>query len=430
MEYIANIPDVSFPRVVIVGGGFAGIKLALRLSKKKMQVVLIDRHNFHQFQPLYYQVATAGLEPSSISFPMRKAFQKFPHTHFRMAEFRQVVPEKNEIETSIGTLRYDYLVLAMGADTNFFGREDMENSAYPMKSVGEALRIRNTILENYEKALNTDDPRIQLELMNIVIVGGGATGVELAGALSEMKRYVLPKDYPELDFSCMGIHLVEASPRVLASMSPKSSEVVEKYLLSMGVKIYTNTKVISFKSKLITTDKGQTIPSVNVLWTAGIAVNKVDGLDKASLKRANRIEVNRFNQVTPYENIFAVGDMALMTEPSYPNGHPQVAPPAIQQATHLSKNLGRLTSGKPMKEFSYVYKGTMATVGRNRAVAELGKVHITGFFAWAFWLFVHLMSIVGSKNRIFIFMNWMWNYLSYDQSLRLIIKPSRRKEIY
>jgi NADH:ubiquinone reductase (H+-translocating) len=429
LQPIANIPHSDFPRVVIVGGGFAGMKLARKLSKMDFQVVLIDRNNFHQFQPLYYQVATAGLEPSSIAFPMRKAFQKLKDTHFRMADLQKVVPEKSEIETNIGTLNYDYLVLAIGADTNFFGREDMEKHGMPMKSVGEALRIRNTILENYEKALNTTDEIEQKELMNIVIVGGGATGVELAGALAEMKRYVFPKDYPEMDFSKMGIYLLEASHRLLAAMSPDSSAKAEKYLKAMGVEVLTETKVISFEEKRVKTDNDHTFLAEMVLWTAGIAVPEIAGIDKAEKMRGGRIHVNRFNQVIPYENIFAIGDMALMTEPKYPNGHPQVAPPAIQQGNHLAKNLELMHSGKPMKEFFYSHQGSMATVGRNRAVVELGKLHFGGFVAWAFWLFVHLMSIVGSKNRLFIFMNWMVNYMSYDQSLRLIMKPSKRKTV-
>jgi NADH dehydrogenase len=427
LQPIANIPLSTFPRVVIVGGGFAGMKIARKLSKMDFQVILIDRNNFHQFQPLYYQVATAGLEPSSIAFPMRKAFQKYKNTHFRMAELHRVAPEKNEIETNIGTLSYNYLVLAIGADTNFFGREDMEKHGMPMKSVGEALRIRNTILENYEKALNTTNETEQQELMNIVIVGGGATGVELAGALAEMKRYVFPKDYPEMDFSRMGIYLVEASQRLLAAMSPDSSAKAEKYLKSMGVEILTETKVISFQEKRVKTDKNQTFLAEMVLWTAGIAVPPIDGIDKAEKMRGGRIYVNRFNQVIPYENIFAIGDMALMIEPKYPNGHPQVAPPAIQQGNLLATNLERIQNGEPLKEFFYSHQGSMATVGRNKAVVELGKLHFGGFVAWAFWLFVHLMSIVGSKNRLFIFMNWMVNYMSYDQSLRLIMKPSRRK---
>lgn len=427
MDRIANIPSTGYPRVVIAGGGFAGMKLAKKLSGEKFEVVLIDRFNFHQFQPLYYQVATAGLEPSSISFPIRKAFQYNKHIHFRMAELLEVNPEKNEVITSIGSLGYDYLVLAMGADTNYFGREDMIRAALPMKSVGEALRIRNTILENLEKALNTQDEVVQQELMNIVIVGGGATGVEMAGALSEMKRYVLPKDYPELDFNKMDIFLIEAGERLLAAMSPASSKVVEEYLLKMGVKVFTSTKVTSFENRKVSTDSGMIIHSVQVFWTAGIAVPEVKGIEKARKMRGGRLKVDRFSRLPEYRNIFAIGDMACMTEPAYPLGHPQVAPPAIQQATHLAGNLINITKGREMKEFTYRHQGSMATVGRNRAVAELGPIRIRGFVAWAFWLFVHLMSIVGSKNRVFIFMNWMWNYLSYDQSLRLIIKPSKRK---
>jgi len=427
MDLIQNIPGTELPRVVIVGGGFAGIKLARKLSNKSVQVVLIDRYNFHQFQPLYYQVATAGLEPSSISFPLRKAIQNHIHTHFRMAELHNIIPGKNEIETSIGRIGYDYLVLAMGADTNFYGKEDMIKSALPMKTVGEALRIRNTLLENCERALNTEDEIHQQELLNIVIVGGGATGVELAGALAEMKSFVFPKDYPEIDFSKMGIYLIEANSRLLAAMSSDSSAKAGKYLMSMGVQVHPGTKVVSFESKRIKTDKGQVIPAEIVLWTAGISVPSINGLDKAEIMRGGRILVNRFNQVVHYENIFALGDMAYMSEPAYPEGHPQVAPPAIQQANLLADNLIKYISGKGMKEFRYSHQGSMATVGRNRAVVELGRVHFGGFAAWAFWLLVHLMSIVGSKNRVFIFLNWMWNYLSYDQSLRLILKPSKRK---
>ena len=428
MNNIANIPDNELCRIVIVGGGFAGLKLVRKLNRNKFEIILIDKNNYHQFQPLYYQVATAGLEPSSIAFPMRKVFHGYKHTHFRMAELLSVDPDKKEIETSIGRVRYDYLVLATGADTNYFKMKDFENNSLPMKSVSEALRIRNSILENYEKALNTNEKKEQQELMNIVIVGGGATGVELAGALSEMKRYVFPRDYPEIDFGQVDIYLLEAGKRLLASMSEFSSGKAEKYLKTMGVKVFTDTKVTGYENKKVLMDEGKMIPSATILWTAGIRIPEIKGLNEAVLYKNGRIKVNRYNQVEPYSDIFALGDMVLMKEPNYMEGHPQTAPPAIQQARSLACNLEKLISGKKMKEFKYWHKGTMATVGRNRAVFDLGKIHFGGFVAWAIWLFVHLMSIVGSKNRIFIFMNWMWNYLSYDQSLRLIIRPSDKSD--
>ncbi len=424
MRKIANVPENNLPRVVIVGGGFAGMKLIRMLRNDRIEVVLIDRFNFHQFQPLYYQVATAGLEPSSIAFPLRKAIQKYKHSHFRMAELLRIDTEKKEIVTTIGNLSFDYLVLAIGAETNFFGSSEIKKTSMPMKSVGEALRIRNTILENYERAMNTEDETVQQELMNIVIVGGGATGVEMAGALAEMKKYIFPVDYPELDFSNVGIYLVEANERLLAAMSEKSSQKVEKYIKKMGVKVYTSSKVKSIEHNKVFLEDRTSIPTKTVIWTAGIRIPAISGIEKSEVLANGRLKVNRFSQLLHYENIFALGDMAYMEEPAYPRGHPQIAPPAIQQAALLAKNLKRLIFGKPMIEFVYKHRGIMATVGRNRAVAELGKIHFSGFPAWAFWLFIHLMSIVGSKNRIFIFLNWMWNYISYDQSLRLIIRPS------
>jgi NADH:ubiquinone reductase (H+-translocating) len=429
MNRIANIPENNLPRIVIIGSGFAGMKLVRKLNKDKFEIILIDKNNYHQFQPLFYQVATAGLEPSSIAFPVRKAFQNYRHTHFRMAELLGINADEKEIETSIGKMNYDFLVLAIGADTNFFGQKDIENSSMPMKSVSEALRIRNTILENYEIAINTDDILGQQELMNIVIVGGGATGVELAGALAEMKKYIFPRDYPEIDFSKVDIYLVEANNRLLTSMTIESSKKAEIYLKNMGVKVIKDSRVKSFENKRVILEQGMTIPTVTLLWTAGIRVPLIKGIERAEIiVKSGRIKVNRFSQVESYNDIFAIGDMAYMEEPSYPLGHPQVAPPAIQQAVCLSKNMERLISEKSMKEFHYRHRGTMATVGRNRAVFENGKIRFGGFFAWAFWLFVHLMSIVGSKNRIFIFMNWMWNYMTYDQSLRLIMRPSGKKK--
>ncbi|MBI2271958.1 MAG: NAD(P)/FAD-dependent oxidoreductase [Bacteroidetes bacterium] len=419
---LPNIPDTPQKRVVIIGGGFAGLKLARTISKKDFQVVLIDKNNYHQFQPLFYQVATAGLEPSSISFPLRKIFQKQAHVHIRIAELQKVNTSARTIITNTGELQYDFLVIATGADTNYFGNTNIASKALPMKSTSEALGLRNRILQNFEDALSAVFPDEMESLMNIVLAGGGATGVELAGALAEMKRHVLPKDYPELDFDRMKIYLLEGSPRLLNAMSDEASAKAHSYLEKMGVIVKTSTIVKDYDGKRIVLTDG-TIRSSTLIWAAGVKGNFIEGIQAEAWSPANRFKVNRFNQVEGYTNIFALGDIALMTEDRYPKGHPQMAQPAIQQAGLLAKNILRMTKGEKMQEYSYRNLGSMATVGRNLAVADLPGFKFQGFFAWVFWLLVHLMSIVGVKNRIFIFLNWCWNYITYDQSLRLIIKP-------
>jgi NADH:ubiquinone reductase (H+-translocating) len=426
---LSNIPDSELKRVVIVGAGFGGLKLARHLSSKHFQVVLIDKNNFHSFQPLFYQVATAGIEPSAISFPLRKIFQGYKNIHVRMARVKKIFTETSEIETSIGNLTYDYLVLAQGAGNNFFGNASISMFSLPMKSVGESLGLRNTILNNFEKALNTTDPVVQDRLMNMVVVGGGPTGVEISGALAEMKNFVLPKDYPELDFSRMHIYLVENGSRLLGGMSERSSQKAGEYLEKLGVTVMLNSFVRDFDNDTVWIGKDQTLNTHTLIWAAGIKANSIEGFDESLFGRGNRIMVDHYNKVKGYENIFAIGDAALMLEKGYPNGHPQVAQVAIQQAKTLAGNLKSLENNQPLKKFQYRDLGTLATVGRNRAVVDLGFFRFQGLIAWFFWMFIHLMAIVGVKNRLIIFINWAYYYFTYDQSLRLIIKPKMREGI-
>jgi NADH dehydrogenase len=424
-----NIPDVKQKRILIAGGGFAGLKLATKLSGSDFQVVLIDKNNFHQFQPLFYQVATAGLEPSAISFPLRKIFQHSKNVIIRVAEITGVNPEKKEVITSLGSVNYDILVLAMGVDTNFFGMKHIALNAIPMKSVAEALSLRNKILQNFEDALIETDTEKQSALLNIVVVGGGPTGVEVSGTLAEMKKFILPKDYPELDFSLMNIYLLEAGSRILAGMTEKSATHAENYLQRLGVNVLCNAQVSDYDGEKVSVHNSIQIPAKTLVWAAGVSGVKTEGLSPDLYTRGNRIKVNEFNQVEGYDDIYAIGDNAIMAESKYPDGHPQMAQPAIQQARLLSRNLKRQLKNQPMTPYRYLNKGSMATIGRNLAVVELPFVKFYGFFAWLTWMFVHLMAIVGVKNRLLVFINWFWNYVTYDQSLRLIIKTKGEKKI-
>ncbi|MES2590265.1 MAG: NAD(P)/FAD-dependent oxidoreductase [Bacteroidota bacterium] len=424
----ANIKETDQKRIVMIGGGFGGLKLARELSKSDFQVVLIDKNNYHQFQPLFYQVATAGLEPSAIAFPFRKIFQKTQNIHIRIAEVTQVIPKKNQINTSIGFINYDYLVIAIGADTNFFGNAKLAKLAMPMKSVAEALTLRNTILRNYEDALTTEDADSRKGLMNIVVVGAGPTGAEVSGTLAEMKKYVLPKDYPELDFKMMQIHLLEGSGRVLGTMSEEASNKAKQYLIDLGINVLLNSRVKDYDGKNVFLEDGSSIRTNTLVWAAGVTGNKIEGLNPETITKANRIKVDAYNKVEGYSNIFSIGDVSVMTtDPKFPNGHPQVAQVAIQQGNLLAKNLKNSLLNKPLKPFIYKDLGSMATIGRNKAVADLPHIKFQGFFAWIIWMFVHLMSIVGIKNRLLIFINWAWNYVTYDQSLRLIINSKPKQ---
>jgi NADH dehydrogenase len=414
-------------RVVIVGAGFGGLTLARKLSAKYFQIVLIDKNNYHQFQPLLYQVATAGLEPSNISFPLRKIFQKRKDLFIRIAEVKLINTSANLVHTSIGDISYDYLVLANGAETNFFGMHSLQQNAFSMKSVSEALLLRNTLLQNYEQALTSMNDEEKAALLNIVIVGGGPTGVELAGAIAEMKKKILPKDYPELNFGQMRVHLVEATPRLLNGMNEASAKKVEEYLSSLGVEVLPGTSVKNYNGHAVLLSNGTTLYSRCLIWAAGVKGSSLDGLPAASVLPNKRILVDDFNRIEGLKDVFAIGDIASMKGAQYPKGHPQVAPVAMQQAVLLAKNLSRVQQEKGLKAFVYKDKGSMATVGRNLAVAELGKIKLKGFIAWIIWMMVHLMLIIGVKNRLLILINWTWQYITYDQSLRLIISPSETK---
>ncbi|UAY53616.1 NAD(P)/FAD-dependent oxidoreductase [Ferruginibacter albus] len=410
-------------KLIIIGGGFGGLKLARELSNKEgFEITLIDRFNHHQFQPLFYQVATSGLDASNISFPLRKIFHKSKNVHIRVAEVQQVLTAENKIITSIGEFDYDALVIATGAGSNFFGNQNLIDHALPMKSSTEALQLRYRLLQNFEKALSIKDEKELQQYMNIVIVGAGPTGVELSGAIADMRRFVLPKDYPELAFSTMKIYLLEGSGKTLAAMSEKSSADSEAYLKKLGVTVMTNTIVKDYDGEKVTLQNGETIETATVIWAAGVKGNVLAGIEKDLIARGNRIKTDRHSLVQGLSNVYAIGDVSYMEEPAYPNGHPQLSPVAIQQGGLLAKNLQLQQNGKPMKDFSYVDKGTMATVGRNLAVVDLSKpkLHFKGFIAWMIWMGIHLMLTLGVKNRFFIFLNWLYNYLTYDQNLRLI----------
>ena len=424
-----NIDKGEQKRVVIIGGGFGGLELAKRLRRSGMQIVLIDKHNYHQFQPLIYQVASAGMEPSSISFPYRRVFQKYKNLHFRLAEVKGIDTERKEVITNIGSIGYDYVVLAAGATTNFYGNKEIEKAAMPMKSLSEATGIRNTILANIERAITTEDPVFRQELLNIVIVGGGATGVELAGVISEMKRTILPRDYPELDVSLMNVYLIQGDNRLLPAMAAESSQKAMDFLRSMGVNVILSKLVTDYRQHKVLLNDGSSIATRSLIWVSGIIGVAFDGLTKECYGRGRRVLVDAFNRVKGADDVFAIGDQALMpdVDKAYPGGHPQLAQVAIQQGKLLAKNLVRIEKGKACKPFHYQNLGSMATIGRNKAVAEFALFKTQGFIAWVLWLVVHLRSILGIRNRIVVLLNWLWNYVNYNQSLRLIFHSGRDK---
>lgn len=428
-----NIQRNQKKRVVIVGGGLGGLRLAEDLYGSGMQVVLIDKNNFHQFPPLIYQIASAGIDPSSISFPFRQIFRKRKDFYFRMAEARMVDTEKKILQTSIGKIDYDYLVLAAGATTNFFGNKNIEEWAIPMKTVPEAMGLRNALLSNFERALTCATEEERQELLNVVIVGGGATGVEIAGALAEMRRYVIPYDYPDMDSSLMHIYLIEAGDRLLAGLSQESSQKAYEFLKSMGVDIQFGKMVTDYRDHKVVMKDGTEIPTRTFLWVSGIRANAMPGIDESHLGRGFRFKVDEYNRIPGVEDVFVIGDQCLQTsDAAYPNGHPQVAQVAIQQAKNLAKNLKRIVRGADSSEltaFRYKNLGSMATIGRNKAVVEIGKFRSQGFFAWVLWLVVHLRSILGVKNKMMVLLNWLWKYVSYNDSIRMITYATKPREV-
>ncbi|MAT89241.1 MAG: FAD-dependent oxidoreductase [Flavobacteriaceae bacterium] len=423
-----NIPSSELPRVVVIGGGFAGIAFIKKMIKAPVQLVLFDKHNYHTFQPLLYQVSTAGLEPDSIAYPLRKIFRKHDNFHFRLANVNHIDTEIKQVETPIGSLAYDYLVIATGTRTNFFGNENIEKNSMAMKTVPQALNIRSLMLQNIEEADQSDDAAKRKRLLNFVIAGAGPTGVELAGALAEFRKGILENDYPELDEEEMEIHLLEGDDSVLAHMSDTSSEKAQRFLEKMGVQIHLNTMVSDYDGSTVTTKDGTQFETATFIWAAGVTGAPVKGIPVAQLmEKLNRYKVDRFSRIQGLENIFAVGDIALMETEAFPKGHPQVAQPAIQQGKHLAKNLKRLLKQQDLEPFSYFDKGTMATIGRNKAVVDFKKMRFGGAFAWLLWMFVHLWFLVGFRNRVITFFNWTYNYINYDRAARLIIRPFKNR---
>ncbi|MFT5251744.1 MAG: NADH dehydrogenase [Flavobacteriales bacterium] len=423
-----NIPQSKNPRIVIVGGGFARIALVKQLKNKEVQVVLLDQHNYHNFQPLLYQVATGGLEAGSIAYPIRKVIQEYDDFSFRLTTVQEIDTQNKKVIAEIGELTYDCLVIATGSKTDFFGNKEIKRNSMFMKTIPQALYIRSFILENFEQAVLTTDVVDQNSLINFVLVGGGPTGLELAGALAEMKKAILQKDYPDIDISKMQINLIQSGDRILNTMSEKSSAAAEEFLIYLGVKVWKNVRVTNYNGLTITTNSDLVFDTATVIWKAGVQGAVVAGLNADALvERLERIRVNAYNQVKGYEDIFAIGDIASMESLDFPDGHPMMAQPAMQQGTLLGKNIIRLIANKQMEPFTYNDKGSMATIGRNNAVMDLPNYHFSGVFAWFVWMFVHLFSLIGFKNKAVVFLNWVYNYIRFDREGRLIIRPFRKR---
>lgn len=418
----------NYPHVVIVGGGFAGLTLAKRLRKKRFRITLIDKNNYHQFAPLFYQVAAAQLVSNAILFPIRTEIKPYPRNKFIMGSALSVDTEKNILKTDAGDISYDYLILSAGTNSNFFGMEGVKQNAFGLKSVSDALTLRNHILQLFERANVCTDMEKWRKMLNIVVVGGGPTGVEIAGALGEMKRYILRRDYPAIEPKDLHIMLVEGQPRLLGTMSEQSGLWAQRYLTELEVELMLGKTVSDYDGETLKFADGQTVDTYTVVWGSGVAASRMPGIDESLYQRGNRLPVNEHNKLENSSNIFILGDVALQTEPNYPKGHPQVAPVAVQQAKLLAKNLVRMQKGEPLKPFRYKNKGTMAIVGRNRAVADIGKLHFKGFTAWLTWLFIHLFSIIGFKNKMITVIDWAFSYFSHDSSLRLIISPKNREK--
>ena len=421
------LPDTKLPRVVVIGSGFAGLALVEKLKNKEVQVVLFDKNNFHQFQPLFYQVATSALEPDSIVFPFRKQISGYKNVLFRLAEVEEIQPSSNTVITNKGSAHFDYLVLATGTTTNFFGMDNVESHSLGMKDIRDSLNIRHMMLQNLEEAAITCDDNERDALTNFVIVGGGPAGVEMAGALAEFCKYILPKDYPEYPSSIMNIYLVEANDKLLSTMSDNASTKTLKYLKDLDVKVLFNESVSDYDGSIVTTKSGKTILAKNLIWTAGVKGQFPKGIDEKHVVRGNRLKTNSYLKVEGYENIFAIGDIAALISSDTPKGHPQVAQTAIQQGKYLGDSLLDIIKDKPLKPFEYKDKGSLATVGKRKAVADLGKFKFAGYFAWLLWSIVHLMSISGFRNRLMVGFNWAVSYFTYEKSNRVIIRNFKPK---
>jgi NADH dehydrogenase len=419
----------KFPLVVIVGGGFGGLEVARRLADKPVEVLMLDKHNYHTFQPLLYQVALGSLEAESIAFSLRKNFGGQSNFNFRIAEVKKVNAENNTIDTNIGEIAYDYLVIATGSTTNFFGNKDVEHYAMPMKSIPEALNLRYLIFQNLEEAVLLKTKEEKEPYLTFVLVGAGPTGVELAGAIAEFRNFVMEKDYPELQKDHVKIYLADFQPRTIGSMSEQASKASEEYLKKLGVELLLNAKVESYDGHEIKFEGGKTIKTKNVIWSAGVMGEVPHGIKKDLIERGNRIRTDNICRVSGSANIFAIGDVAAMITDETPKGHPGVAQVAIQMGDNVGKNILHLVKGEATEPFKYNDKGSLATIGRNKAVADLGKIKFQGFFAWLIWIFVHLFSLLGTRNKFIVFLNWMANYVSYNGGSRLIIRRFVRKPV-
>lgn len=425
----ADYHSMQAPHLIIIGGGFAGLELIKQLNNKPVKVTVFDKNNYFNFQPLMYQVASGGLGPDAIAYPLRKMISRMPNIAYRMAEVTHVHCDKRIIDTTIGSFGYDYLCIATGAQTNFFGNTDLEKYSMQLKSIPDALDLRSNILQEFEKALSLGDTE---RFLNFVVVGAGPTGVETAGALAEIKRHVLPADYKELDASKMTVHLIEAAPRVLASMSEVSSKKALQFLTELGVKVQLNTSVKHFDAHTgnLSLSNGEMIKTDTVIWSAGVKGKGIPGIPETVITRGNRYKTDAFNRIEGIDHVFAIGDIALMTtDPAFPNGHPMVATVAQQQGKLLGKNLLNLISGKPLKPYIYLNLGSMATIGRHKAVFEIFGIKMQGYLAWLGWMFLHLMLLVGYRNRLIVFINWMWNYISYQRAIRIITRPFTQRSL-
>lgn len=415
------------PRVIIIGGGFGGIEVAKKLKNAEVEILMLDRLNHHTFQPLLYQVATGSLDAPSVAFPLRKMFRKQKNFNFRLAEVKKIHLESQEVETDIGNIHYDYLVVATGATTNFFGNPDLEYFTLPMKNLKEAVQIRSFLIQNIEASLIQKDPIERQAHLNFVIVGGGPTGVELSGAIAEIRNHILSKDYHDLTREDMNVFLIEGQPKVLANLSPQASEKAGEYLQKLGVKLMLSSQVTGYDGNTITLSDGQQIPSKMVIWSAGVKGNFPEGISPELIQRGNRIKTDGHCLIPGQDRVFAIGDVAAMITEETPNGLPGVAPVAQQQGRFVGNQIKNLLYNKPLETFKYFDKGSMATVGRNKAVVDIGKIRFQGFFAWWVWMFVHLMSLVGFRNRVVTFINWTISYVTFNGGIRLIIHPFKRK---
>ncbi len=419
--------NTDFPKIVIVGAGFGGIELAKSLKNKEVDVLLIDKHNYHTFQPLMYQVATGSLEADSIAFSVRKNFEGQKNFRFRIAELQKINTAKNSIETNIGEVPYDYLIIATGSTTNFFGNKEIEKHALPMKSIPEALNLRSAILQNIESALLLPTKEEREPYLTFVLVGAGPTGAELAGSIAEIRNFVLNKDYPELHKDEMKVYLVDFLPKVLANMSEQASKKAQQFLENMDVEVLTGVKVENYDGDVISFEGGREIKTKNVIWSAGVMGIVPEGFSKEQIAKGNRVSTDEINRVVGLNNVFAIGDVSSSVSEAMPKGLPGVAPVAIQQGKHLAKNLLHLIKNEPTVNFKYNDQGSMATIGRNKAVVDLGKIKFQGFFAWLTWMFIHLVLLMGFRNKIVVFINWLGSYISYNGGTRLIIRPYYKK---